>query len=137
MFCNCRRCDTSIKHVNPRSDWLPLSPAMAATNSAIESINPREVKKNKNPGTFSFILFAFISRVNLPSPLHPFELNGEKMAKEQQLRSICRWLPSQFQLSSIRSRRHESRPRMTCSRHVDALAKHCCVQRHIISSSGN
>jgi hypothetical protein len=63
---------------------------MAATNSAIESINPREVKKkNKNPGTFSFILFAFISRVNLPSPLHPFELNGEKMAKEQQLRSIC------------------------------------------------
>jgi hypothetical protein len=26
---------------------------------------------------------------------------------------------------------------MTCSRHVDALAKHCCVQRHIISSSGN
>jgi hypothetical protein len=51
--------------------------------------SPRSGKKNKNPGTFSFILFAFIPRVNLPSPLHPFELNGEKMAKEQQLRSIC------------------------------------------------
>lgn len=89
MFCNCHRCDTSIKHINPLRLVAVVACHGREFSDRIDKSPRSEKKKKKNPGTFSFILFAFIPRVNLPSPLHPFDLTREKMAKEQQLRSIC------------------------------------------------